>query len=257
MPRVTEKDLRAGKFRCFIYGGTGVGKTCLAGSALEIEDMCPIFYADFEDGIGSISGSLEKYWDRVHLWTMQSLEDMRKMSSVLRDPDTEYKTVIIDSASAWWSLLMKEHLAAQGRESGMPQIQDYGVVSDAILQLLRVAINRKTTNIIITCGESAQKDEISGGLYREPAMVGQLVQKMPPLFDLVGYLDADIKGSKNGEISEARRTLQVQPFSRVRAKSRLPRSFPSVLSEPSMAKIWEAWSHRFDTSNTTMEKGNL
>jgi len=246
MPRVTEKELTEGKLRCFIYGGTGVGKTVLAGSSVLVPDMCPIFYADFEDGVGSISAKLKAKWNSVELWTMQSLNDMREMATVMKSEDTKFKTVVIDSASAWWTLLMREHLAAQGRDSGMPQIQDYGVVSDTMLQLLRVAIQKRRLNLIITCGESAQKDEISGGLYREPAMVGQLVQKMPPLFDVVGYLDADIKASREGEIKEARRTLQVQPFSRVRAKSRLPDSFPSVLMDPDMGKIWNAWSHRFD-----------
>ena len=184
---------------------------------------------------------------------MQSLDDMRQMSSVMKDPETKFKTVIIDSASAWWTLLMKENLAQQGRETGMPQIQDYGIVSDTMLQLLRVTIQKRKLNLIITCGESAQKDDLSGGLYREPAMVGQLVQKMPPLFDVVGYLDADLKAVKEGELKEAKRTLQTQPFSRVRAKSRLPKSFPAVLSDPDMAQIWNAWSHRFDTIKTNTQ----
>jgi len=250
MPKVTEKELTEGKLRCFIYGGTGVGKTHLAGTTLLVDEMCPVFYADFEDGVGSISDKLKANWSRVDLWTMESLDDMRQMSSIMKDPETKYKTVIIDSASAWWTLLMRENLINQGRESGMPQIQDYGVVSDTMLQLLRVTIQKRKLNLIITCGESAQKDEISGGLYREPAMVGQLVQKMPPLFDLVGYLDADLKAVKEGELKEAKRTLQTQPFSRIRAKSRLPKSFPAVLSDPTMAAIWNAWSHRFDNIKT-------
>lgn len=245
MPQLTQEDLSQGKLRCFVYGHTGVGKTRFCGSALEIPEMCPVLYCDFEDGRASIAGMLTKHWDNVAVWSMQSLEDMRMMARVLRSDEPEFRTVIIDSAPEWWSLLMTEHLEAQGLDQA--RIQDYGIVSDAILGVLRAAIRKHQLHLLVTCGEEVEKDEMTGGLYRRPGMTGQLAEKLPRLFDIVGYMEGDIKATKDGDVRTDTRTMQVQPFSRTRAKSRLPDGFPVIVPEPTMHIFWDAWVHRFDT----------
>ena len=74
-----------------LYGETGVGKTLLAGTAADCEDMAPVLYMDFEGGTQTLRGI------DVEIVRPRDWKDIQEVYDFLREGNDKYQTVILDS----------------------------------------------------------------------------------------------------------------------------------------------------------------
>lgn len=243
MPKLTLEDIDSGKLRCLFYGPVGTGKTTLCTSALLVPEMCPVLYMDVEGGIDSVKTVFKDHWDKVEVWSMVGEKDVRAMEVAMFSPKTPFRTVVLDSLTEFHSILMDVALDDANRSGGTPQIQDYGTVSNRMLKFFRRVRKKKECKVhfLATASESFTEDQMSNALHTEPDIVGQLTQRVPRFFHIVGHLTARIVASKGGDIKKDVRSMQVQPFSRIRAKDRAPKGrLGAVVSDPTMQKLWNA-----------------
>ncbi len=241
MPRLTLKDLETGNMSCIIYGPTGAGKTTLCASALLVSEMCPILYMDVEGGIASVKELFKEHWDSMQVWSMDGEDDVEVMEVGMFSPKTPFKTVVIDSLTEFHAVLMEIALLDAHRGGSTPQIQDYGTVSARMLSFLRRVRKESRVHFLTTASESFTEDQMSNALHTEPDIVGQLTQRVPRFFDLVGHITARITAAKDGGVKKDVRSLQVQPFGRIRAKTRTRKGLlGAVVTDPVMQTIWDA-----------------
>ncbi len=235
---MTREDIVESKLRCLFYGPTGSGKTYLCGHALDVEELRPIFFADIDGGWSTVKDALLEHWDEVHVQTLEGPEDVEPMLDALFKP-SDFRTVILDGLTEYHAMIMSVVMKQSGRDPNqMPQLQDYGSASSMMLGFLRNVRKNAIVHLLTTAGQAMVKDEAIGTLHVSPDIVGKLSFRVPRFFHTVGHLTSDVRASKEGEISKEVRRLQVQPFSRVRAKDRSGK-LGAVLVEPTMRKIYD------------------
>lgn len=219
--------------KILLYGDTGTGKTWLAGSAAEVEDMRPVLYADFEDGVLSIR-------DRdVDLLPVRDYNDLRELTSLLKQPDPEdedslkYKTLVIDSLTELYQLNMEVQLRAEQRPQSVPELRDWLKCTNKMKRFLR-HIRGLPIHFIAICQARIITDEVTGAISRGPDLPGKLAGQVGHYFDLVGYLNSSL--DRGGET--VTRTLQLQPYKRVEAKDRSG-VFGLGVEDPTMKDLYE------------------
>jgi hypothetical protein len=224
------------------HGETGTGKTYLAGTAAQVDELCPILYFDFEQGIMTLA-SIPEALDESRLvpWEVSNKADLGFVEKVINSPgdvkveDEPIKTVVLDSMTEMYGLMMRMYLGDQGRLNTPPQIQDYGFVHHRIMQVLRT-LQTLPLNIIATAGTEMNKDELSGAIHQEPDITGKMNHRVGRYFDIVGYMSVSIGRQRGG--ASITRDLQVVPYGRVRAKDRSGKLGVNV-TEPTMRKIYD------------------
>lgn len=251
MPVVKVEDLASGPIRILVYGPTGAGKTYFCGTALEVDELCPILYVDFEAGIASIRHMLLRHRDRAAILHVSNMKDIDVVSSASLGK-TKAKTIILDSLSEMHAFLLSDVMTRAGRPNGPPQQQDFGDVHNAMLMFMRRAKEANAVNLICTAGEAVTENEMTGLLRIQPDVVGKLAWRLPRFFDILGYLDT--QGRKRGKTVEIIRTLQTQPFNRIRAKSRISLDvIPPVLLDPTMQRVYDGFREGDDIVPRTDE----
>jgi hypothetical protein len=238
MPFLSLKELERAYMRLLVYGPIGSGKTYFCGSVFDVPEMLPVLFADVDGGLKTISDKLQEHYDPRLVLELSDMADVRLLFEAMFHPKTPFKTVILDGLTELHALLMSLHL---GNANRIPQIQDYGAVSDTVLKFLRrVKGNELRTHFVCTCGELYTEDAVRGTLYINPDVVGKLATRAPRYFDIVAYLHSEIKARRDGTAREIEHSAQVAPYDRIRAKDRTPGApFGLLLQEPTLRKIYD------------------
>jgi len=240
MPIMKLDDIVTTTLRFLVYGPPGAGKTYLMGSALDVPEMCPILWFECDSGLLSIKNRLQEHWDRIKILKLETRQDIEMIRSVVQARPAKAKTLVIDSLTELHALVLSARLETQGRGGQTPQIQDYGSVSSFILDTLRALTRRDDMNLLVVCGERYQTDESTGALHIVPDATGQLCQRIPRYFHIVGYLTADVKSDSKGNVKTLSHVMRVQPYGRVYAKDRTPDSpFGTAVADPTIEMLYK------------------
>lgn len=237
MPIMTYEDFITDPISMLVYGPVGVGKTVLVASAVEVPEMRPVLFADFEKGYRSIGNYLRDYPKDFVLLRVRTAKDLNDLMAAL-SPSTSYATVVVDSLTEFHATLLRYILQQANRSNQPAQLQDYRDAGDRLLSLLRRVKDQANVHFLATCGESMATDQLTGALHIEPDIVGKLAKRVPRFFDIVGYLNSTVRLRRDA--TEIVRTLQVQPYNHIRAKDRTPGGLLGPFVEnPTMSKIYD------------------
>jgi hypothetical protein len=254
--------------KMLIFGPSGIGKTILAATADDVEELSPSLYVSVENGEMSIM-MYDKF--TPDLWTIP-FPDFRaanmvyallctyitvrdKLAETPTDPEKaklmkllaeenvkwglplDYlpKSVIVDSITEMNKRIMDFiggidcTVTAREFEPEMEQLQDWGKGSNATEKFLR-ALRDLPFHIFLIATDNLYKDESTGAVWVMPELPGKLPGKVSAYYEVVTYYM--LKGKD--------RVLLMQPEGRIRCKDRT-NAFGAGVKDPTMQKLWNIY----------------
>lgn len=258
-------------FKACFYGNHGVGKTELAGTAVDVDFMRDVILIDLEKGQRTIQETPrienKDLIDRIEVSSFKQtaqVYDFLKAHCKFRDEDNEkalrvlqsqtfgvldseidrvrrYRTAIIDSATELDLYSMQEVMKQDDVAkvlAGDTEVADWPIFrknSDRVKMLLR-AFRDLPMHLIFLCQRRFSQDERKQYHYN-PGITGQLSGALQSYVDMVGYLRVEEATPDN----PMPRRLYVQPVSgaggRFDAKNRRASFTGSWFDNPSMSLI--------------------
>ncbi len=240
------------RLKCLIYGKPGVGKTIMAGQAMDHPDLGEVLFLPIEGGLLSIADKDPKWIDvgkgpdgRPNGRTLANLEDL-VWKLVTKAPGfAEYKTLVIDSVTDLQvrdleDIVGEEKKQTSSRDLGDIHIGDYGKDTARMRRILRM-LRDSDLNVILT---ALSKEVIPEGKDKPtdagPALTKSLAESIMGYMDFVWYLYVKQKVVE-GQPPEEVRTLLTQTRGVFRAKTRLP-SFADkigpLVQNPNLADLY-------------------
>jgi phage nucleotide-binding protein len=174
--------------KLLVYGNAGVGKTVLAGSASEIEEMSPVLFLDIEGGTLSIS----KRFPDVDVVRLSSWKNMQEVYNALYEGEGGYKTVVLDSLTEIQKFSMDQIMAElikdnPDRDRDIPSMREWGKNIEQIRRLVR-GFRDLDYNVIFTALAVHDKDDRTGLWRTRPSLSGKLSGEVAGFIDIVGYM---------------------------------------------------------------------
>lgn len=209
-----------------IYGDPGVGKTVLAGSASEVEEMSPVLFIDIEGG----TMSLRKRYPNVDVVRVSNWPEMLQVYNDIASGDY-YRTVVLDSLTEIQKFsmyhIMKDLIASDpDRDPDMPGIREWGKNAEQVRRFVR-AFRDLPVNTIFTALAATDKDPKTGAILSRPYLSGKLSAEVAGFLDVVCFMYMRIV---DGAI---KRLLLTSATDNCVAKDRSD-SLPPVLEDPEM-----------------------
>jgi len=175
--------------RGMIWGPSGSGKTTAAGRMAEFEEFRPIYFLDWDRRITSLQATIDpKLWEFIHSDPYRDNaipgEAFTQMVAKLERVAGEgYKTIVLDSMTFMMIGAMNRILGLANRPSNsVPQLQDYNALKSLVVDFITRLCSRQF-NVIITCHEDTNKDEVTGRMFKAIDLVGKLSNTMPGYFN--------------------------------------------------------------------------
>lgn len=262
--RIESTATRSRYLKLLIYGDYGVGKTYLAGTAVEVPKLNDVLLINAESGDQTLD-SQDYDFDNIDVVTatnfkmVSTVYDFLKLHCSARDSNdveklkaTEaflkgitpeeidepkrYQTVIVDSLSEVESFCLYQLLGitdTTNLDDEMPTAEwsHYRQNLDMILRLVR-KFRDLPMHVIMTCARNYVQDENKRFNY-SPALTGKLGSKVQGFMDMVGFYVLGQPGD-NGQIP---RKLYVQPVGKFSAKCRFSSYREPAFDSPTIKKI--------------------
>lgn len=214
-----------------IYGDSGVGKTRLSGSAVEVADMAPMLIVDVEGG----TFTLESCYPQAQVVRVKSWADMQAIYDDLYDGEQgRYKTVCIDSITELQKFSMTRIMHAvvakdSTRDVEVPSQREWGKNSEQIRLTVR-AFRDLPMHTIFTALSKEDRDARTGITRIKPALPGKLASEVAAYLDLVLYMYTKRVDEK------VERLLLTTMTDKEIAKDRSNR-LPPVIQNPTMSEL--------------------
>jgi len=231
---LSEED-RGGHKNILIYSPSGKGKTHLAATAVQVEEMCPILLVSAEDKLESVM-NVDGYED-IDIVTFEKWEDLNDLYEMIEKDD--YNTIIVDSLTRIQERAIE---FIQGRESDQfkfdgdmnsPSRNDWGKIIDLTIKFVR-EFNKLDANLIYTALQDREKDDRTGKITVEPSFAGKKTSsKVCASMDIVGNL---ITYEKDGEI---KRGLKVQSTGKEVVNDTTNKLGSGLKDDPDFKEIWQ------------------
>jgi len=233
------------------YGGTGVGKTHLAGSAADYAPMSPVLLIDVEGGSLTLAGK------KIDVFRPSGWKDVQDVYNHLRSEDHKYKTVIVDSLTEVQRKLSLGSIMGELESDGAgyddlsrsvaPDRQDWLRTGEQMRKFIRAfrdlawqARQQRRVHVIMTALEKLDDKQ----RLVTPEMPGKLGSGAGAFVDILGRLSVVPTEDDEGNVRE-RRHLLVSSHEDARGIRYLAKNRGGRLGiqvwEPTVEKVFGVW----------------
>lgn len=219
-----------------VYGGSGVGKTLLAGSADAVPELRPVLMLDFEGG----TETLVRTYPDVQQVRVENWKQMQAVYDDLHRGSHDFKTVILDSLTEiqkfnMYSIMEDLISNRPDLDPDVPGMREWGKNLEQMRKFVRAFRDLKM-NTIFTCLDKQDKDDRTGRVSTLPSLSGKLSGEVAAFLDIVTYMYVKTVGQ--GEEAEDKRLLLTQKTETIIAKDRT-RTLPMVVENPTMQSLFD------------------
>lgn len=207
-----------------IYGDPKRGKSWLAASAAEVEDMGPVLLIDVEGGASAIA----RDWKNVDVINVSTHEQLMAVTNDLLNIEHKYKTVIIDTLGV--AMDRAEKFFGEKPENKNNKFGRWGDLKIWVNDIIRAFHSAPFVSIVVAHAQD-EKDDNTGAVKTVPMLPGSAKATLPAIPDIIGYMTAEA-GEKGTQ-----RVLIVQSSDRLVTGNRF--GLPPKIYDPSMKKIIE------------------
>jgi hypothetical protein len=219
-------------FNMLVYGKSGVGKTRLSGSAIEVPEMRRVLYIDVEGG----ALTLRKDFPNVEIVRVTTWKDVQALYDELFAGGHGFNTIVLDSLTEIQKFNMDEIMrrmiesADSDRDTDVPSLREWGKNLEQIRRFVR-AFRDLPINVIFTALEREDKDRMNRPM-KLPSLSGKMAQEVAAFLDIVLYYNIkEVDG-------EQLRLLQSAGTESTVAKDRSGK-LPPVMVNPTMEALYD------------------
>ena len=252
--------------KMLIHAIPGAGKTTLAGSAVDVEEMREVLFLNVEAGALSLknnprvkSSKLIQAIRITNFSQIDQIKDWLAAHCVFRDAgdvaklcDLEeritgkrpkvpkrFKTLIVDSISELDNMSMQNILGLSDKislEADIPAAEwSHYKQNNSKMQILLRRLRDLPMNVIMTSVTKWVQDETKK-MHYSPGLTGQLRDQVQGFVDIVGFLAVGSPSDDN----LAPRRLYVQPVNKSDGKNRWAGYDKAYFDDPTMSSILKA-----------------
>ena len=217
------------KFNLLIYGSSGAGKTRLAGSAFEVEELNPLLFCDIEGG----GLTLRSTYPDVETVRVNSWIDLKNVYDDLKLGKHGYRTVILDSLTEMQKLGMDHTMAVRhaGDDLSVPEIKEWNINVEQVRKYVRAFRDLHGVNVIFTALERIDIDKRTQLSRSKPSLSGKVADEVAGFLDIVTHLRVEEVDGVNTRILLTANT----PGKVAKDRSNL---LPMQLANPTMLEIF-------------------
>lgn len=221
------------RMNALIHGPSGAGKTYLAGTMADDPRTSPTLFLDFKGGIETLVGR------DLDTGTVRDWTDYNEAYEILSDPDTKYRSFVIDSISdtqveGLLSLLEQDNKRAHEDIISQPE---WGIILVQMRRLIRHFADLPLHKMM-TCLSDDDLDKKEGRI-KVPMVQGSFRQELPGIFGVVGYL-GEIDGEEEGDPPDRILLLHSHPGYRIKARTPMGVTVPDSIIDPTATKLLDA-----------------
>jgi hypothetical protein len=216
-------------FSMLLYGAPKAGKTLLAATASDVDELSPVLVLAIEDGTSVLAHQYEDV-------DVIEVEDYATGSAIIQavaEGNTKYKTIIIDTVGEYQEFLKEVLIGAADNSTGGMRIQDWGTLKEKSVNAVKL-LHRSPVNSIFISHAERVKDEESGKVTIQPYMLGKgSLGEIPKVVDIIAYLAVVQDKESGGNI----RVLQTESNGKIDAGDRFGKLDAQIIN-PTMGVIY-------------------
>jgi hypothetical protein len=236
--RVTPVQERSPYLNILVYADSGTGKTTLAGSASEVEDMYPVLVVDIEGG----TESLRHTYPNVDVVRVRTWNEMQLLYDTLQSGDHPYKTVVLDSLTEIQKFSMYQIMedlikSNPDRDPDIPSMREWGKNIEQLRRFVR-AFRDLDMHTIFTALVRVDKNPRTGLETRKPMLSGKLADEVAAFLDIVVYYYTKEIFREGADESDTVRLMLTRKTEDTVAKDRSG-NLPMIVEEPTMSALFD------------------